>query len=281
MNNESINFLNSTLPVTVCAVYVDTNKTLRDIHFHNAIELVSVDRGSIQCTIGEETFAVNENEILFINRKVIHRLFCDSGSAQFTYVQIEIDRFFPAVTDISSLSAYSFIHSNNLLRYKTFASDSDIGNTFRDIVREYTSQKKHFESYITADIYRIGAIMKRCELFPNESALDKKQVSKLMPAIEYAKQHYSERIYLEDVCALMNMDRFYFCKLFKKTVGAPYINYINFLRLEYAEQMLISTNKNISEIAYDCGFASVQYFNKLFKRKNDCLPTTYRKLMLK
>ena len=42
-------------------------------------------------------------------------------------------------------------------------------------------------------------------------------------------------------------------------------NYIRFYRLNYAQELLKTGKKNVSEIAYDSGFSSLSYFSKSFK----------------
>ncbi len=68
-----------------------------------------------------------------------------------------------------------------------------------------------------------------------------------------------------------------FCKLFKRATGATFVDYVQFRRLYHAEQQLTTTETNISEIALNSGFMSVQYFNRFFKEKHRCTPSEYRK----
>ena len=42
--------------------------------------------------------------------------------------------------------------------------------------------------------------------------------------------------------------------------------------------MLLETNKNITEIAFECGFENINYYGDAFKQKNGVSPTEYRKL---
>ncbi|MFT3823641.1 MAG: AraC family transcriptional regulator [Chitinophagaceae bacterium] len=48
-------------------------------------------------------------------------------------------------------------------------------------------------------------------------------------------------------------------------------------RLEYAEQLLITSDKSITEIACDSGFESVTHFGRVFKEKFNIAPLQYRK----
>lgn len=54
----------------------------------------------------------------------------------------------------------------------------------------------------------------------------------------------------------------------KKETGMNAKDHIHHHLIEEAKNILLGTNKSISEIAYELGFEYPQYFSKLFKQKN-------------
>lgn len=70
----------------------------------------------------------------------------------------------------------------------------------------------------------------------------------------------------------------YLSDLLKKETGKNAQEHIHFYLIEEAKNMLLNTDKNISEIAYHLGFVYPQYFNKLFKKKTGKTPVEYRNL---
>jgi AraC-like DNA-binding protein len=69
-----------------------------------------------------------------------------------------------------------------------------------------------------------------------------------------------------------------FCNFFKRKTGKTVITYINEYRIAQACKMLISTDKNIGEIAFECGFNNISNFNRTFKSIIGKTPGTYRVL---
>ncbi|GAA4319962.1 AraC family transcriptional regulator [Compostibacter hankyongensis] len=67
-----------------------------------------------------------------------------------------------------------------------------------------------------------------------------------------------------------------FRKAFKKITGESPNQYHLNLRLERAKYLLTSTTLTISEIAYQTGFDSLFYFSRLFKKKYEVPPKSYR-----
>jgi AraC-like DNA-binding protein/ligand-binding sensor protein len=100
------------------------------------------------------------------------------------------------------------------------------------------------------------------------------------PAITRAKQfiqeHHAEEISLGDVAGAVNTSTFYFCKMFKKTTGLNFTDYLSRVRVEKARNLLLNPNLRISEVAFTAGFQSLSHFNRVFRRIAGESPTRYR-----
>lgn len=70
----------------------------------------------------------------------------------------------------------------------------------------------------------------------------------------------------------------YLSDLLKKETGKNTQEHIHFYLIEEAKNLLVNSEKNINEIAYDLGFEYPQYFNKLFKKKTGKTPMEFRSL---
>jgi len=91
------------------------------------------------------------------------------------------------------------------------------------------------------------------------------QLKKGTPTIQYLadKVNYSPN-YLSD--------------LLKKETGKNTKEHINEFILDRAKTLLLNSNDNVSEIAYDLGFNYPHYFSRLFKQKTGFTPNKYREL---
>jgi AraC-like DNA-binding protein len=70
----------------------------------------------------------------------------------------------------------------------------------------------------------------------------------------------------------------YLSDLLKKETGKNAQEHIHFYLIEEAKNLLLNSEKNVNEIAYNLGFEYPQYFNKLFKKKTGKTPMEYRNL---
>jgi AraC-like DNA-binding protein/ligand-binding sensor protein len=95
-------------------------------------------------------------------------------------------------------------------------------------------------------------------------------------AREYILQHKMEPLSLAAVAQASGASVFHFCKVFKKSTGLRFTDYVARIRLEDAKTQLLNPSRRISEVAYDVGFQSLTQFNRTFKRIFGQSPTEFR-----
>ena len=95
-------------------------------------------------------------------------------------------------------------------------------------------------------------------------------------AREYIDQHRTEPLSLSAVAQAAGASVFHFCKIFKKSTGLKFTDYVARVRSEDARTQLLNPNRRISEVAYDVGFQSLTQFNRTFKRVFGESPSDFR-----
>lgn len=101
--------------------------------------------------------------------------------------------------------------------------------------------------------------------------------SKLWEISEYINYNYKRNITLNQLSKLYFINEKYLGKLLKAQFNMSFHERLNVLRLKNAEKLLKTTSKSIIEIAFDCGYQSVNYFNRRFYKKYNITPSQYRK----
>lgn len=100
---------------------------------------------------------------------------------------------------------------------------------------------------------------------------------KINAVIAYIVEHFREKIILEKAAKIAGMTNTSFCKYFKRQTRKTFIETVVDYRINYAAQQLVTTDKAISEIAYESGFGDVSHFYKTFHSKKKLSPLHYRK----
>ncbi|ULL14962.1 AraC family transcriptional regulator [Paenibacillus sp. H1-7] len=98
----------------------------------------------------------------------------------------------------------------------------------------------------------------------------------IVRSIEYLLGHFAEWIDMTQVIELSGMKKTWFYKQFHMLTGLTPNEFVNKLRLQYAIHLLKHSDKTVTDIAFECGFHSVSYFNKLFKDTWLLTPRTFR-----
>jgi len=104
--------------------------------------------------------------------------------------------------------------------------------------------------------------------------------SPLAAALAFMREHQTERLRLSRVAKQARLSSFYFCKLFRKTMGMTFTEYLLRQRVEKAKELLLSRQARVGDIAFQVGFGSIAHFNRAFKRCTGTTPTAYRNARL-
>ena len=100
--------------------------------------------------------------------------------------------------------------------------------------------------------------------------------SRMAKVHEFIEQHYARKIYLHELSLVVNMSEQSFSRFFSKMMGRPFFTFLNEYRINAASRLLIDTEKSISEIGYCCGYDSLSFFHKQFKKFKGSTPSRYR-----
>lgn len=94
----------------------------------------------------------------------------------------------------------------------------------------------------------------------------------------YLMQNFRENITLEDLGKQFNLNPFYLQKQFKRFVGQTPSEYVIYLRMTHAKELLRNSRKTIGEVAAEVGIENLGYFSRLFKKQEGMSPRDYSKL---
>lgn len=97
-------------------------------------------------------------------------------------------------------------------------------------------------------------------------------------AIDYIEQHFSDKLCLEKLAAIVDLNPTYFSTLFKQEMGTNFSSYLLDKRIEKAKCLLIEGNETISSIAEQVGYLDSRYFSKIFTKEVGVKPSLYRKI---
>ncbi len=95
-------------------------------------------------------------------------------------------------------------------------------------------------------------------------------------AIEYVHDKYNEEISIDALCKYLDINKCYFCSLFKKSTGHTFSHFLNSFRIEKSKKLLTNSDLNLLDIAISVGFNNQNYYSMVFKKYTNQSPSQYR-----
>ncbi len=95
-------------------------------------------------------------------------------------------------------------------------------------------------------------------------------------AVEYVARNFRDEITLEKMAYDLCVSKYVLSRMFAKTFHCNFNKYVNGVRLNYAQAILLDSKETITNIALDCGFESQRTFNRVFREKYKMSPREFR-----
>ena len=229
-------------------------------HYHGDAELYFLTKGQCNYLIDNELFEINEGDLIYIPRGVIHK------------------------------SSYSGVHSRMLINcsedfvsgvplpsYRVYRNESitdEILALFKKIEKEYQLNDSYSQPLIEAAVRALLVLTYRN---PNRYRNERQANKNIRQILEYLNENFSANITLGAVSEKYSISPEHISRTFRKETGLNFNDYLSQLRLKKAEGMLKFGNQSVAEIAYECGFNDSNYFSEKFKRVYKQSPLQYRK----
>ncbi|WP_425236881.1 AraC family transcriptional regulator [Ulvibacterium sp.] len=101
--------------------------------------------------------------------------------------------------------------------------------------------------------------------------------SRMAKVHDFVSTHFNRKIYLKELAGLVNMSEQSFSRFFSKMMGRPFFTFLNEYRINMAARMLLDTDHSISQIGFACGYESLPFFYRQFKKIMGSSPLVYQK----
>jgi AraC-like DNA-binding protein len=146
------------------------------------------------------------------------------------------------------------------------------------ILEEQQLEQLATELMVKATLERllIGLIRASANRPAFSAALELVQES-IQRAIAYIHHHFREPLDLDMVAAEVGLSPSYFSTCFHKAVGVTFRQYILQLRLHLASSLFLAGKSSVTEVCFACGFNTLNYFEKTFRKEYEMSPREYIK----
>lgn len=256
-------------------------------HWHDEAEFLYVTEGSITLRTETGTKILSAGQVSFINPGTAHALFGNSVISHHYALVFGLELLSFAQYDVCQNRYLEPLFSGKLMFPPGDSFDPDTSAKIGQLIAQAEQLYQNTDPAVPAPLSIKIILLQILEiLFSKQAFLSSGDNARwksseeysLRPVFEYIKQHYQERITLEQLSSRLHMNKNYFCKFFKQKVGKTPFSYLNEYRINQAAALLLTTNSPITEIAMDTGFDNMSYFIRQFKHCKGCTPSAFRKM---
>jgi len=257
------------------------NPKLNDLflwHFHPEFELVYIEGANGKRHVGRHISNYIGSDLVLIGSNIPHLNFDYGIKTEYHKEVLHISASFKekVFTEIEELEdVYELLGKSQHGIVFYGETKAMVGNMMKQL-----QGSGKFEQFLK--ILQLLKLLAKSDEFTllhqNPIINDKanKQQERLQKVYSYIDENYSKKIALDDVAVSINLGKEAFCRYFKKNTGSTFTNFLNQYRITQAKRLLL-TGRNVGETCYECGFESLSYFNRAFKKISGENPSEYKK----
>lgn len=243
-------------------------------HFHPEMEILYVLDGQAKLHIQDKSWIMEKDDIIVVNSGVSHELYSQDNN-----ILCILKYDYQVLTEVINQSGPLFVCnscSEPLVNYE------EIRGVVRELIYGELLYTRKTQSYRYSLFYRLLDILAEKYMIENLHMHPEEydEEEKLQKVIHYIHKNYQEGISLSELAEQMYISTSTLSRFFKKQTGIYFAEYVSQIRMKYAVNEMLYSNKNITKIAMDCGFSNASSFNKVFRETFCCSPTEYRTRML-
>lgn len=242
-------------------------------HFHQELEILYIIRGGLTVVQDNSTFQLQKDDVVVINCNNVHSL---QGSEDLSLLQIQIS--YDLLLEVSGGAGMVFACNSSVDAYHPYG---ELRRIMRQLLFSYAGARKKTEALRYSYVYELLDILTeqfQVQLDSQNASRPQREEARLQAIINYVNQNFREEINLSKLAEQMYLSTSSLSRLFKKSMGCYFGDFVNHVRLNHAVKELEETDKTVTRIAADCGFANLAAFNKQFQNAYQMAPSAYRQL---
>lgn len=243
-------------------------KTYQPLHWHDFYEIEYIIDGEGEYIINGNSNQIKSGALFFSTPTDIHEIKFKKEThiinLSFTSHYIDDKLITP------TLSSFVTNDTNNFYQFI-------LQNIVKAAEESMNNKTLYIKSLITAILIKIIERGNNVDINQSHIASHKN----LRNIIFYINKHFSESLDLETLSKIANLTPKYLSKRFIEMSGVTISQYILDIRLNYAKNLVVTTDIPVKQICFKSGFNAVSHFSRCFKSKFGLSPNTMRNMSSK
>jgi AraC-like DNA-binding protein len=250
-------------------------------HWHAQVEVNFIVRGSVHYRMNDHEISLSAGEMCLFWGGLPHQMDDLSDDAIYAGAHLPLVHFFRLhlPTDIR----HRLMTGATLVTGATDQSDNHNFERWNRYARSGDQAKaEHAVNELLLRLERVRFEPYRLvpETAPGQetgSPFDQQSSRNVGRMCDFIAENFLYEIDCVNIAAAADIHPKYAMSLFKKSTGMTLNEYVNLLRLSYAQALLMHQDANVLRVAMDSGFGSLSAFNKSFRKLAGMSPSDFRR----
>ncbi|BFT74485.1 AraC family transcriptional regulator [Paenibacillus sp. P36] len=282
------NFINDhLLPLDI--VFKDIKTPNRELpeHLHDRFELVYIYSGNGTFFLNQMLYEMNEGDLFIIPGNTVHQALPDSEfpiTATAVYFDPQLIGHYAAGDSFTNRQVFE-----RARKYKSYklvvpaAMRPQLEEKLKHIHEELERHEAGFRYAVQLLLNSLLISINRLILKESHHQLVASDIGPpwLLNILQHLDQFHTEPIAgLSYLAKHTSVSAAHLSRVFKQLTGMNITDYVNAKRISTAKELLLTTDLGIDTIAHNCGYESLPYFHKLFKKFTGVTPGVYRRKVM-
>ena len=249
------------------------------VHWHDELEIIYVKSGFLTVSISGENYIGTPGDAFVVSPGNLHLMGAQTGTVDYYTFLFPLKYISFRTDDMLDEKLLEPLNSGHLMicpRVKDTAKE-----LCEQLIEIYEAKKDESESKITTQVRTkiillqfILEMWKKGFVIENDTS-GRNTVEKEM--VSYIQQNFTGKISLREFGEQFHLSEKYISRYFKEHFHITLSQYVTYLRLEHAKQLLQDTDIPVTDVAMQSGYQNVSYFIRIFKKTYGVSPLKYRK----
>ena len=249
------------------------------VHWHDEFEIIYVRSGFLTVSISGESYIGKTGEAFVVSPGNLHLMGSQSGTVDYYTFLFPLKYISFRTDDMLDEKLLEPLNSGHLMicpRVNDTAKE-----LCEQLIKIYEAKNDESESKITTQVRTkiillqfILEMWKKGFVIENDTS-GRNTVEKEM--VSYIQQNFTGKISLREFGEQFHLSEKYISRYFKEHFHITLSQYVTYLRLEHAKQLLQDTDIPVTDVAMQSGYQNVSYFIRSFQKAYAVSPLKYRK----
>jgi len=250
------------------------------------MEILYMLEGTALVECDGQSYVAQEGDLILFHPETVHAIYTATNvPLKYDVLKFDVNRLYTensyapklrVILDSASKSSKAGIFFKESQLEGLVVSD-----IFEECCKELEQQDYGYDIVIHNKIcyllVQIIRLWRHAGFNTDAAAAHARETNSIHAITSYIDSHVGEVIRVEDLAEMCNMSYSYFAKNFKQYYGRSCKEYIEFIRVSKAADLLLFTDFDLSYISQETGFSDSSHLIKIFRKWKGVTPKQFKK----